>query len=56
MLWVELHGWHESDLFCSCRAEVICTDLNQVIPLIESNKSINNDLISGSLTVEELKW
>ncbi|CAH3130539.1 unnamed protein product [Porites lobata] len=37
-------------------AHVCCTDLPTVVPLIESNRQINQHLITGSFTANSLEW
>ena len=39
--------------FSAC---VCCTDLPEVVPLIEVNRDINQNLISGTFVAKSLKW
>lgn len=40
----------------SCGAHVCCTDLLEVVPLIELNKTTNQHMITGTFTAATLKW
>lgn len=40
----------------SCGAHVCCTDLPEVVPLIELNKTSNQYMITGTFAAATLKW